>query len=555
MLKKITAVLLAVIMGCTVFAGCSKTDVSSTATSNSGSSASKGKTTLTMFTFSEGVPQTIQNSPILKQLEENTGIDLKITCLSGASADDKRNIMIASQDYPDILDSVDERFIDAGALVPLDDLINKDAPNIKKHFGTSLTKLRYTDGKIYYIGSPVNREQKLIDANTSCLLVQYDVLKEAGYPTPKTLDDAFNIIKQYAGKHPKVNGQSVIPWGLWADSWGYNQTVNNPALWINGFTDDSDAYVNQSTYDVKYFDTTNYFKTYLTFLNKLHNNGMLNENSFIQKYDEFNAEIASGRVLAMYDAPCLISDAEASLRHSGMSNRCYARFPITVNSSVKDRSQVTCESYDNGMAITTKCKNPDAAMKFMDYINSTEGNILLNWGIKGVHYDVVNGKRVQKADVTKKYNSDQNYRWEQGLNCLTWWPLYTGSRTLDDGDYASPNNLESFYSQADGDTKTVLDKYKIKNWGQMFDTSGKKTAYGYAWTIPIQSGSAAETANKKADEYRHIMVPKIVLSNNEQEFDSKWNEFTKNLYSQCKISDWEAEMSKQIKKRITVWSK
>ena len=115
-----------------------------------------------------------------------------------------------------------------------------------------------------------------------------------------------------------------------------------------------------------------------------------------------------------------------------MPERCYARFPITMNEEIKDRSQVYCESYDNGVGISTKCKDPELAMKVIDYIASNEGNVLLNWGIEGQHYDIVDGRRVWKEEVKAAYASDPNYRYQEGISFSNWWPMYVGSMKLDD---------------------------------------------------------------------------------------------------------------------------
>ncbi|WP_238322995.1 extracellular solute-binding protein [Gorillibacterium massiliense] len=536
-----------------VFTACSNGGNTGQSSQSTNESAAPKTTNLSMFTFTEEVQSSLTNSPVWKKLMENANVNINLQVISGTGADEKRSVMIASGEYPDILDRIDEHFVDAGALIPLDDLIDKYGPNIKKAWGDSLNKLRNPkDNKIYFLPSPKNRPEEIVEPGGT-LLVQYDVLEKTGYPKLKTLDDVYNMLMQYTAENKEIDGKPFIPWGLWADSWGYNQTVNNPALWVNGFTDDSDAYVDQKTFDVTYFNTTDYFKNYLKFLNKLYKSNLLDKNGFITKYDEFNSQVSSGRVLAMIYNAGLINEDEAALRQAGMPERAYARFPIVAEAGIQDRSQVYSESYDTGMGISVNCKDPVAAIKFMDYLLSDEGNILLNWGIEGVHYDIVDGKRVQKPEVTKKWNSDPAYRWQQGLNSLTWWPQYNGAIKLDDGDYASPFNTNAIYNSYDDETKNVLKQYGVKYWGQLFDTTGTRTPYGFAWTIPIESGSKAELASTKANELRHIVVGDIVMSQDDATFESKWTAFVKKLQSESKIGDWEKAMSEAIQTRLKLW--
>ena len=346
--------------------------------------AESTRPTLTVFDFTEEMDANlVNNSPTIKQLEDDLNVNLEIEVISGMSSDEKLATMIASGEYADLMFRVDDRMVEAGALLPLDDLLDQYGQDIKAAWGTSLNKLRNpNDKKVYWIGSPKNRPEEIADAG-ACLLVQYDVLDKLGYPEIKTLDDAYNVITEYLKKVPDLNGTPFIPWGVWADSWGYNQTVNNPALWVNGFTDDSDAYVDQSTFAVKYFNTTDYFKTYLAYLNKLYNNGLLSENAFITKYDEFNSQVASGRVLAMIYNAGLLSEPEAALRAAGMPERCYARFPIVLKEGITDRSQVYCESYDNGVGISSTCKNPELAMKVLNLHCQQQGQRAVQLGHRG----------------------------------------------------------------------------------------------------------------------------------------------------------------------------
>lgn len=516
--------------------------------------AEAGRPTLTVFDFTEELNQElINNAPTIQYLEDRLNVNLEIEVISGMSKEEKIATMIASGDYADIMFRVDERMIEAGALIPLDDLLESDGQDILKAWGTSLNKLRYpADSKVYWIGSPKNRPEELTDAG-ACLLVQYDVLEKLGWPEIKTLDDVHQALKDYLAMVPDLNGTSFIPWGIWADSWGYNQTVNNPALWINGFTDDSDAYIDQQTFDVTYFNTTDYFKTYLKYLNTLYNEGMLSENAFITKYDEFNSQVASGRVLATIYNANLMSEPEAALRAAGMPERCYARFPVVLDESIQDRSNVYCESYDNGVGISVNCKEPELAMKVLNYIASNEGNVLLNWGIEGVHYDVIDGKRVWKDEAKNQYASDPTYRYREGIACLNWWPLYYGAMKLDDGDYATPVNKEAFYQTADDETKKALDAYHVTCWGDLFDTTGTPTPYGYAWTLVIESGSDADLANTKANTLRHTEVPNIVMSKTDEDFEANFTSFVDKLYNDCKINLWEDAMHDAIVERMAIW--
>ena len=53
----------------------------------------------------------------------------------------------------------------------------------------------------------------------------------------------------------------------------------------------------------------------------------------------------------------------------------------------------------DGWAISANCKNPEAAIRFMDWFYSEEGNRATNYGIEDESYTMVDGKPVFTDEV------------------------------------------------------------------------------------------------------------------------------------------------------------
>lgn len=512
--------------------------------------------TFTLYDFNtNNLPRVPWEGPVHRKITEKTGVRLEISYCPAGQEETMVGVMIAGNDFPDLIStgSSTSHFIDAAVLRPLDDLLEKEGTNIRMLFGDSLNKLRHTkDGRIYFIASPGNQRTAMMESN-QCFMVQYDVLEKTGYHIPKTLDDLYNILKQYTAVYRELNGKPLIPWGLWADSWGYNITVNNPALWASGNVDSGDVVIDDATFKSKYFNATDSFKTYLKWLNRLYREGMLDLNHFILKNDAWKSLVSTGRVLAFVDGTWDIAEPEAVLRKSGMPERCYARLPITYDRSISDKSNVYCESYQSGLAITNSCKAPERAMRFMDYFSTDEGTLLMNWGIEGVHYAIVDGKRIENPEIVERKKMDNQYAPKEGIGVL--WIITRGNTTfMSDGQFAGPNNPETMYANADEWTRKVMDVLGIRYWGQMFDTDpNKQTKFGYAWTLPLPSDSAGAAAERDADTYRHIKVPAIVAAKDDTGFEKKWNDFVEGLYSKCRVDLLEKDYDEALQSRLKLW--
>ena len=152
-LKKLTALLLGVTMTVTMLAGCggaAKTDDSSTSSTTEtttessdtagDSTTEEAKTSysedeisdFTMFVTMPG-SEINDDNEIAQMIGEKWGVRIKETWLTGQTASEATGMLIASDEYPDYIDSDDmSLLVDAGALIPLDDYIDQ-YPNLKKN--------------------------------------------------------------------------------------------------------------------------------------------------------------------------------------------------------------------------------------------------------------------------------------------------------------------------------------------------------------------------------------------------------------------------------------
>ena len=119
---------------------------------------------------------------------------------------------------------------DAGALIPLDELIEEYGPNIKAAYGDNLKRLKWSpeDPHIYCLGITTDNDATLdVDGG---FMLQHRVVMELGYPEIRTVEEFENAIKTYYEKHPDTNDMPTIPLTLCADDWRMLISVTNPAF-------------------------------------------------------------------------------------------------------------------------------------------------------------------------------------------------------------------------------------------------------------------------------------------------------------------------------------
>lgn len=568
--RKLMNLSLAALLIALTATGCSKSSTSEGASNGgSGSEApasgsgepsagTDDKSPITFTMFGGAVNPNYENmqSPVGKKITEETGVTLKIEYAVGESKQ-KISLMAASGEYPDLIFSHGNEniLVEAGALIDLTDLIDKYGPNIKKLYGDYLKRLRWSseDPSIYTLGSfGVNDERW--EPNTGFEL-QHAVVKELGYPKLETLQDFENAIKAYKDKHPTVDGQPTIGLSVLADDWRYKISVTNPALFSTGAPDDGEFYVDPKTRKTAYHYTRPEEKEYFRWLNHMNDIGLLDKESFVQKYDQYVTKISSGRVLALADAKWEYRDAEKTLRQD-KPERMYGMYPLTLQPGVKYADfQTGGYSAGMGIGISKSCKDPVRAIKFLDWMASEEAQILNHWGIEGVNYKLENGKRVIPPEELQKAVNDPQYAKKTGIGVYLYpFPEYGRGVTDSTGQTYSTETKEKITASYSDIEKEVLSGYGAEMWMDLYPGKDEFPVkpWGDAWQISIPQSSEAYVISQKTEDIVKKKIPEAILSKPDQ-FDKVWEEFLKELEA-AGVHKMEQEFDKLLQERIELWS-
>lgn len=554
--KKLLSLLLTTAVASSILAGCNKAGAPTA--SDADKSASEDKKPITFTVFSKDPNANYENfeSPVAKEIQKRTGVTLKMEYPVG-ELDQKIGLMIASNDYPDMIFGEQSKLISAGALVKLDDYIENFGANVKALYGEDLVRLRYNldDPSIYFLGSfGVGAERW--EPNMGFEL-QHDAVKAAGFPKIKTLEDAEKVIKDYVAKNPSIGGQQTIGLSLIFDDWRWQSAVGNMGAFVSGMPDDGQWYIDTDKKEAKYRFTLDNHKEYFKWLNHMNDIGLLDKDSFTQKFDQYSAKIAAGRVVALNDQLWQYRDAQTSLVKDKKYERTYGTYPVTLNDSIKNADFTdTGYSASYGMGITKSCKDPERAFKFLDWMASDEAQILNNWGIEGIHYTVKDGKRVISDEEMQKRNTDPEYSKKTGIGAYGYPFPQRGDGVLDKTGQTytvkSPGDIIKNYNPVE---KEVLKAYGVEMWKDLYPKKEElpKSAWGQAWGIAIPQDTDLAEILQKANDISKAGVAKAVLAK-PADFDTAWNEMQTKLTA-AGIEKANAEFTKLLQGRLELWKK
>lgn len=570
MMKRVVSLALVLLLFASMFAGCGKSedaapsDTSTVATTSASDSSvakveEKKPITFTMYSCEvDPYPDTGFKSPVAQEIQKKTGVTLEIeNAVSSDAGKQKLSLMAASGDYPDFVYAKGDLNIlkNVNAVVKLDEYIDKVGQNLKKFYGDDIKRLRWSlqDPGIYYIGGKEVGQENM-EPNSGFQL-QLAAVKEAGYPQVKTLQDFENVIKSYVEKHPKTaDGQKTIGLSLCADDWRTLITVTNPANFATGNSDDGEWFVNPDTLDCVRHLTRAEDKEYFRWLNHMNDIGLLDRESFVQKYDQYKAKIASGRVVGLTDARWEIDEPVTALKKDKKYEQTYGYYPVTLNGAKYADFQSTGYLGGYALSITTKCKDVERAVEFFDWMCTEEAQILTHWGVEGVHYTIENGKRVLKPEILKLRDSDPAWQQKTGIKKYMYpFPTYGNAMKDSTGQYYEAfDTLEAIIARQSDAENDVLSHYNVKSWKELYPQASDFPVknYGAAWLVNMDDADW-KAADDKILKLGYKMIPQAILAK-PADFDKKWDDFQKAL-KDAGVDKVSEQFSQALKDRTQLW--
>ncbi|MCZ8512159.1 extracellular solute-binding protein [Paenibacillus filicis] len=388
--------------------GCDNTETA-TAPSNSSTAqaqdyslpiVSDGSVTLTVATNDNYyTPKSYaQNLPVWQEIEKKTGVKIKWEVAPSSQYTNTINVrMAAAQGLPDLIRLPNDPVKPAsdGLIIPMDDLIAKYAPNIRKYFSENPAikkMMQAPDGKIYALSSDVSGTTS---TDPFGLIINQTWLDKLGLKEPQTLDDWYTVLKAFKEKDPNGNGkQDEIPIstrfqvtngssisGLFL----FGSAMGLHLNYSDGFYPDKNGKIQYEWIDPR-------AKELVVWLNKLYKEGLIDP-QFMMKTDDDIISGISRNVIGVTNH--FLNNANRftnAQKQAGIQN---ANWQMTLPPSGPG-TKGFYEKYgplSGWLAISKDCKNPEVAIKWLDYIYaSEEGNRYVSFGIEGQSYKMVDGE-------------------------------------------------------------------------------------------------------------------------------------------------------------------
>jgi len=549
---------LAATLAAVMLAGCSSakpTDDPTGESDNSGSS--KAPSTYTLYAPSMTTPINLDGE-VTQEVMKKSGITWdKVEIGNGSDVTQQINLKLVGGDFPDAImlppDSPAwSRLIHEKKLLPLDDYFNDPDkyPNLAKIDKRIIDYWRSDDGHIYVIPSGyelVIEEPSVWQGNARGLWIPNNLLKQVGMEEADlaTLEGFENYLKAIKGLKDG-QGRSIIPLSLGGENfWGLEVVMSMFGVRIldNGFNELEDG---TAIPDYKMPG----FKQAFQWLNRLNLEGLLDPETAFQKQDLFKEKVGNQRFGAMlfsgWDNPNVtilknnnIPEAITyyDLKQKGFPEGWFYPVKLPTISGVKLAQYASYNPFGtNTIGISSKIKDPETMMKGIDWMQTTEAFLLMEYGTESMGaYTLENGAAAENQEVfrsAKFWGGDNGGMASVTQHGFWWW--------------------KNFASVGSSHIKTVEPPWPAYNAvlyeaEQINYDQGTHGLLSKASRIKPTVGGAVEKYGPVQNDIRLKYYAKMLLAKNDSEFDNAYEGFLNEMKVRGHDEETVAEFNEKYK--------
>lgn len=506
---------------------------------NDKSASVEEKETVTLTFFDKNSGSKTFDDPVAQKIMEELGIKIELVNPTG-NPTEKQNLMLSEQNYPDIIlieqGEVLTRYIEAGALIPLDDLLKEKCPNVIEMYGDILQKSKYTDGHNYWLANWYGENTE----PAAGVLMRKDYLanivgeERANSPEPFTQSEYADILRRFKELYPEINGVETIPLSIASDSNFTGSFATIKAMFgMKTYYEPDGGTLQYWARDPQYLES-------MIFLNDLYSEGLLDKEWVMNRQETLQKKMLSGCVFSSFGAYWDVDGVNRELADEEGDAAQFYCYKVVADDLSDDQTTYSGRSslgWD-AIGITNHCSNVDAALRLIDYLASEEGQYLLMWGIEGEDWTMENGLHVPNQKVLDGLINDfDDTSDETGIRKWTW--------------FAKNGN------GSDGTPYDLTTKYELSDTAQFANS-----AFGESdcWDTAEYSGLEPAGNTILGLQWQNVSdimrqnYARIINADGEEEAVRVYNNMIEEM-DNSGLKDCEVYITDQYQKRLELWER
>ena len=456
-----------------------------------------------------------------KYMNEKFNIKVNYSCPE-ADADSKLNLMISSDDLPDVI-ILDRnanwlKLINLGKLVDINTL-KYEGCSFDEDILESTQKLLSVNGGLY--GIP-NWARKGATGGNMSWMVNHDVYEQLGSPELKTLEDLHQFMLDAKDKGVKTSDdQSIFPWLPRQDDNGF-YTVS--AIYRSyGHPNLVDTYWSQADNDIKLAVFDDNYVAALKIANQWYKEGLFPETTYTDSNDQYVEKLSNGRAAVLYydfsqddtnHFRTLLQEKDGNTYDLlGWELKDSPIYPAADGVDYVYGEEGGTVGW-NVNCITTKAENPQRIFDLYSWMLTKDGSINMMYGPEGGLWE---GKDEEGNPILKKPEEELTSDEKNAAGCW-FWSQPAHSDNVDLTKYAvndqQPEASRSWVISIQNHVFTPEDSIHPAIPGQKFLTDENTNL-----SLEIEPTEDLGMARQAIADECKMRIPQIIMASDDATFD------------------------------------
>ena len=356
--------------------------------------------TMEMMVYEHASVPWKEDAVVLQEIFEKTNIQLKITAVPQADYATKLNVLLSTNQMPDIVKTVVggygtiKTYASSGIFLNLSDYMAEYAPNYYARYqATPNIKMYDFEGSTY--GFCLLSDESNV-AFGPTLVLRYDLLEKNGIPMPTTTEELLSAMQKLKELYPESQ-----PWTCRGST---TSLLNRSAFILgSGFN----VYFEPETGRWEYAQITESFKTVLDYLHRAYASGVLDIDYATMNNQLWQEKMNTGKSFMYFENPGFSVGMTNNLRITE-PDALLSAAPVPVNSVTGTaRSYLYDFPEDAFYLVSADVENPELVVKFLDWCYSDEGTAVCNYGKEGVTFEYdENGQPQFKKEYVEQFANE-----------------------------------------------------------------------------------------------------------------------------------------------------
>lgn len=378
------------------------------------------------------------NNDVAKKIKEETGITLNVEFSDANETQKLTQVFSMGSNMPDIImcpfwggndgeSGVIKNAAKSGLLLPWDDYFDI-APNIVDNFTVGVAP-NFVEEEIndeefggHKYVMPIHCPATAKDKPNWGYSVfgRKDILEDLNVDpnSINTSNDVYQLAKKIKeGNYKDINQNPIIPAGNWQTGWEYSVFVNSYRY--RQFTP---IYEETEGGTLKWMSTTNELNEEVKFMRKMITEGLYDQEAFTQSDTRARQKHINGSYGLTGGHYTQIKNILKNTLYDLHPEMEYVPIgPIYDAAGNPFITDTYCFGGDSGgasMIVTSSCKNPEAVMRYLNYLNSEEGRYLSYLGIEGEDWVKKDGVAKMTDSYIANVEADPRYGINRGIESI-----------------------------------------------------------------------------------------------------------------------------------------